>query len=108
MIYSVTQASSQENLRSMGDWLKDKISSGVICLGAIINENPIVIIMATKDTIEKGVNSSDIAKTIAAILEGGGGGRADSAQAGGKNSDKLHEAISIVPSIIQEQMSNDK
>ena len=108
MIYSVTQASSQENLRSMGDWLKDKISSGVICLGAIINKNPIVIIMATKDTIEKGVNSSDIAKTIAALLEGGGGGRADSAQAGGKNSDKLHEAISIVPDIIQEQISNAK
>ena len=54
------------------------------------------------------MNSSDIAKTIAAILEGGGGGRADSAQAGGKNSDKLHEAISIVPDIIQEQISNAK
>ena len=77
-------------------------------MGAIINKNPIVIIMATKDTIEKGVNSSDIAKTIAALLEGGGGGRADSAQAGGKNSDKLHEAISIVPDIIQEQISNAK
>ncbi|MFL2804329.1 MAG: alanine--tRNA ligase [Dehalococcoidia bacterium] len=105
LISSMTQASSQETLRSMGDWLKDKISSGAVCLGAVINDNPIVIVMATKDIIEKGVNSSDIAKKIASILGGGGGGRPDSAQAGGKNTNKLNDAILLVPQIIQEQLN---
>ena len=89
----------------MGDWLKDKIQNGVVCLSAVINDNPIVIIVASKDPIEKGVNCSDIAKKIASILEGGGGGRADSAQAGGKNSNKLQDAIALVPNIIQEQLN---
>ena len=105
IISSITQASSQETLRNMGDWLKDKIQNGVVCLSAVINDNPIVIIVATKDPIEKGVNCSDIAKKIASILEGGGGGRADSAQAGGKNSNKLQDAIALVPNIIQEQLN---
>lgn len=105
IISSITQASSQETLRNMGDWLKDKIQNGVVCLSAVINDNPIVIIVASKDPIEKGVNCSDIAKKIASILEGGGGGRADSAQAGGKNSNKLQDAIALVPNIIQEQLN---
>ena len=52
------------------------------------------------DLVDLGYNAVDLAKSIGSHMGGGGGGKADSAQAGGRESEKLSEAISIVPSLL--------
>ena len=66
-----------------------------------------VVCMITPDLVERGLNASAIVKEIANIIGGGGGGRPESAQAGGKNPNKLKEALGIVPNIVS-SMSEEK
>jgi alanyl-tRNA synthetase len=106
VISSYINASSANLLRSTGDWLKTQITSGVIAIGSIVNSNPMMIIMVTKDLADRGVNASDMAKKVAKIMGGGGGGKSEIAQAGGKLSDKLPDAISMIPTLIKNQTHN--
>ena len=95
-----TIASSADLLRSAGDWLKNKLGAGVVVLGAVINENPMIVAMVTPDLVAKGLDAAHIAREAAKVMGGGGGGRPESAQAGGRDAEKLHEALSLVPTII--------
>ena len=79
---------------------QDKLGSGVVTIGSIINGNPMVVCMVTPDLVARGLNASVIVKEIANIIGGGGGGRPESAQAGGKDPNKLKEALAIVPTIV--------
>ena len=106
VISSYINASSANLLRSTGDWLKTQITSGVIAIGSIVNSNPMMIIMVTKDLADRGINASDMAKKVAKIMDGGGGGKSEIAQAGGKLSDKLPDAISMIPTLIKNQTHN--
>ena len=99
-----TEASSVDILRNTGDWLRNKIGSGVVALGSIINGNPSLIIMVTSDIVEKGIDASVIAKQAALNIKGGGGGQPESAQAGGREADKLGEALSMVPDVVSEAL----
>ena len=91
-------------LRSTGDWLRNKLGSGVVALGSIINNNPSIIIMVTPDIVEKGIDASVIAKQSALNIKGGGGGQAESAQAGGREAGKLGETLSMIPDIVSEAL----
>ena len=102
IIATTINASSANLLRKTGDWLKTQINSGVIAIGAIVNENPMIIIMVTKDLTDKGIDASMIAKKVAKIMDGGGGGKAEIAQAGGKSPNKLQDALSMVSTLIKE------
>ena len=95
------EAPDQDTLRNIGDWLRDKIGSGVVVVGAVINNRPQLVAMVTKDLISKGLDASNIAKESAKVMQGGGGGKADVAQAGGKLADKLDDALSKVPHIVK-------
>ena len=97
-------ATTAELLRSVGDWLRDKVGSGVIVAGAVINENPMLVAMVTKDLVKRGINASNIVSEIAKVIGGGGGGRPESAQAGGRYPDKLAEALSLVPNIVSKSL----
>ena len=97
-------ATTAELLRSVGDWLRDKVGSGVIVAGAVINENPMLVAMVTKDLVKKGINASNIVSEIAKVIGGGGGGRPESAQAGGRYPGKLAEALSLVPNIVSKSL----
>ena len=99
-----TEASSVDMLRSTGDWLRNKLGSGVVALGSIINNNPSIIIMVTPDIVEKGIDASVIAKQSALNIKGGGGGQAESAQAGGREAGKLGETLSMIPDIVSEAL----
>ena len=59
-----------------------------------------VVCMVTPDLVQRGLNASVIVKEIANIIGGGGGGRPESAQAGGKDPNKLKEALAIVSTIV--------
>lgn len=89
-----------EELRGLGDKLKSKVGSGVIVLAGDKDNKVTLIIMASKDAIEKGIHSGNILKEIAKIVGGGGGGRPDMAQAGGKDTTKIDAALDKAKEII--------
>jgi alanyl-tRNA synthetase len=82
-----------EALRNLADRIRDKVQDGVIVLGSVVEGKVQFVAMASKSAVQKGVHSGKIIKEIAGITGGGGGGRPDMAQAGGKKPEKLHEAM---------------
>ncbi|MCQ6278201.1 alanine--tRNA ligase [Bacillus sp. EB600] len=90
------QAADMNNLRNMADDIKQNLGSAIIVLGSASEGKVNLIAAVTKDLIEKGYHAGKLIKEVAAICGGGGGGRPDMAQAGGKNPEKLDEAILFV------------
>ncbi|SFE27732.1 alanine--tRNA ligase [Alteribacillus iranensis] len=95
------EAADMDALRNTVDELKQQIGSGIVVLGTVNNGKVNLAAGVTKDLIEKGYKAGDIVKEAASICGGGGGGRPDMAQAGGKNADKLPEALSSVKDMIK-------
>ena len=89
-----------ETMRKIGDLIRDKIKSGIVILGSLINGKPFLIIMVSKDWVEKGYSASEIVKTASKIIGGGGGGRSDVAQAGGKDAALLANALDEAEKLI--------
>ncbi|WP_424162824.1 alanine--tRNA ligase [Bacillus amyloliquefaciens] len=86
-------AKDMNHLRAMVDDLKAKLGSAVIILGAVQNDKVNLSAGVTKDLIEKGLHAGKMVKQAAEVCGGGGGGRPDMAQAGGKQPEKLEEAL---------------
>jgi alanyl-tRNA synthetase len=84
------------NLRNMADDLKQKLGSVVIVLGSSHEGKVNLIAAVTKDLIDKGYHAGKLVKEVASRCGGGGGGRPDMAQAGGKDPEKLDAALQFV------------
>jgi len=97
-------ARNMDALRNMGDTFRTKLQSGVVVLGASIEDKASFLVMATKDVVDRGVHAGNIIRDVAKIAGGGGGGRPDMAQAGGKDPSKIEEALNAAKSIIQGQI----
>jgi alanyl-tRNA synthetase len=83
-----------ETLREMSDWFKNKVKeNGVLILGVDQDGKPSILVAVTDDLVKQGVKAGDLIKPIAEIVGGGGGGRPNLAQAGGKDSTKLPQAL---------------
>jgi len=93
-------AQSSDALREMTDWLRDRMGSGIVVLGAVLNDRPAIVCAVTPDMVAKGLRAGDVVKKVAALVGGSGGGRPDMAQAGGKDASKLDEAIKAVAELI--------
>ena len=83
-------------LRDLADKVRNKLDCGIVVLGSEANGKVNFVAMATKEAIAKGIHCGKMIKEVASIAGGGGGGRPDMAQAGGKNPDKIDEALSKV------------
>jgi len=92
------------SLRNLGDKLKNALGSGVIVLASVDNEKIYFLSMVTKDLVEKGIHAGNIVKEVARVTGGGGGGRPDMAQAGGKDVTKVDEALNQISSILENQV----
>jgi alanyl-tRNA synthetase len=103
VLTAVVQTQDMEGLRSMADLLRDKLGSGVIVLGAVNGEKVNFVSTVTKDLIKIGVHAGNIIKEVAKIAGGGGGGRPDMAQAGGKDPSKITEALQHVVKLVKIQ-----
>ena len=101
------EAADAGRLREMGDWLRDKVGSGVVVLGALVGEKPQILAMVTPDLVQRGLHAGNIVKTLAQAMGGGGGGRPDMAQAGGRDASKLGEALAQVGRLIGEQSAKN-
>jgi alanyl-tRNA synthetase len=84
-----------EDLRSLGDTLRAKIGSGIVMLGSAKDGKVSLLCMVTKDLLDR-YKAGDIIKEAAKAVGGGGGGRPDMAQAGGKDPEKLPDALDLV------------
>jgi alanyl-tRNA synthetase len=100
VIYSRVKAREMDDLRKMSDALRQKLKSGIIVLGSVSGEKVNFVASVSEDLTKKGYHAGNIVKQVASIAGGGGGGRSDFAQAGGKNPDKLDEALNSVPQIL--------
>ena len=97
LVVGLTSAASADGMREMGDFLKDKLGSVVLALAAVVDDNPILVTMVTSDLVERGLHAGNIARDTAKVMGGGGGGRPEMAQAGGKQPGKVAEALEGVP-----------
>lgn len=96
VLYSRVNAQDMNNLRAMVDDLKQKLGSAVIVLGSVNEDKVNLTAGVTKDLIDKGFHAGKLIKEVATRCGGGGGGRPDMAQAGGKNPEQLESALQFV------------
>lgn len=92
-------------LREMSDWFRDKLDSGVVVLGTVIDEKPLFVATVTKDLTSRGLHAGKLVKEIAKVVGGGGGGKPTMAQAGGKDATKVGEALRTVEGLIAQQVT---
>ena len=91
-------------LRELGDQLKDKLGEGVIVIASNAGDKVSLIAMATDDAMAKGAHAGNLIKGIAGFVGGGGGGRPNMAQAGGKNPAGIPDAIAKAKDVLAEQI----
>jgi alanyl-tRNA synthetase len=103
LLAAQVEAKDAVGLREMGDWLRDKLGSAVIVLGAVVGDKPQLLAMVTPDLVSKGYHAGNLVKALAAVVGGGGGGRPDMAQAGGRDPGKLAEAIAKAQELVASQ-----
>ena len=88
-------------LRNLGDSLKEKLEKGVIILASAQGTDKVnLIVMATQEAVNAGAHAGNIVKAIAPKVGGGGGGRPNMAQAGGKNPSGIKEALAEAKAVL--------
>jgi alanyl-tRNA synthetase len=93
-------AAKMEILREMSDIIRDKLKSAIVVLGTVYGDKPAFLAAVTPDLVDKGYDAGKIIKQVAGVAGGSGGGKPGLAQAGGKDSKKLDEALRTVKSLV--------
>ena len=101
------KVSDGDDLKQMGDRLRQQLKRGIGVLGALINDQPSIVCVVTDDLVVEGSKANDLVKMIGAVLGGGGGGKAHLATAGGKDPGKLGEVLQKSADIIIEKLKGD-
>ena len=105
IVSSKVESRDMDSFRKMADSLRDKLKSGVGVIGMISNGKVSLLAVVTDDLIESvGLKAGDLVKDIAVIVGGAGGGKPHLAQAGGRDPEKLDEALGKVAQIVQERL----
>jgi alanyl-tRNA synthetase len=97
-------AQDMDSLRSMVDLLREHLKPGVILLGSAVNGRVNLVAAVTNDLTKRGLHAGKLVKEVAPIVGGGGGGRPEMAQAGGKEAARLQEALDKAYGIIKKQL----
>jgi alanyl-tRNA synthetase len=92
-----------KDLRILGDKLKEKLGSGVLVLASAVGEKVTLLVMVTKDLTSR-LPANELVKTLAPLLGGSGGGKADTAQAGGNDPSRIAKTLEAVPAAIAERL----
>ncbi|MBN2983198.1 alanine--tRNA ligase [Cohnella algarum] len=101
----VNAEGGMDAIRGIADELKAKLGSAVVVLGAADGDKVQLVVAATADLTAKGVHAGKLIKELAAICGGGGGGKPELAQAGGKDPSKLGEALAAAERLLQAQVA---
>lgn len=95
-----------DTLRKLGDQLRDKIGSAVVVLANQSDGKATFLATVTKDLVKKGLHAGNIVREVSKITGGNGGGRPDFATAGGKDTQKISEALDAVTKLIEMGINN--
>lgn len=94
-----------DTLRAMTDRFRQRWPSGVVVVASAPEDRPVIIAAVTDDLVKRGLHAGDLVKAVAQVVGGGGGGRPNLAQAGGKDASKLGEALDKAPEYVKEKLS---
>ena len=97
----VVQVKTPDELRDMADFIIGKIEGGVLVLAAVNDGKVSLVVKADKKAVASGVDAGKIVKEISKLVGGGGGGRPDMAQAGGKNPDSIPQMFDAAKKILE-------
>jgi alanyl-tRNA synthetase len=96
---------SMDELKSLGDNVFNKLSSGIAVLFSDGEEKPMAVIVVSKDLNAEGILAGTLAKTIGGFMGGGGGGKPHLATAGGKDNDTIDDAMQMTKNLINETLN---
>jgi len=97
-----------DGLRQAADLVKERLETGVVVLGAAAEEKVNFVAMVAKELTARGLHAGNLVRDIARLTGGGGGGRPEMAQAGGKDPAKLAAALTAVSELVRGQLANGK
>jgi alanyl-tRNA synthetase len=92
-------------LREMTDWVRDRLGSGVVVLGTVLAGRPALVAAVTPDLVERGVDAGRLVRGLAHVVGGGGGGKPTLAQAGGRDPNRLDDALRQAPRMLEDMMA---
>ena len=104
VVTGIVSGVSPAVLRRLADELEVRLRSGVIVLGTVDDGKVVLVSKVTKDIVAKGGHAGNLVREVAKLTDGGGGGRPDFAQAGGRNPAKLQDALRKVPELVAQQL----
>lgn len=93
-----------ESMRQMTDIFRQKNASGIVAIGSVIKDKPMIICAVTEDLVKRGLNAGELARHAAEIVGGSGGGRPVMAQAGGKDPARLPEALNSIIELLRKKL----
>ncbi|MBI3319540.1 MAG: alanine--tRNA ligase [Candidatus Omnitrophica bacterium] len=106
LITAQIDGADRELLTALADAIKGRLTVGVVVLASVDRTRSVGWVMSvTADLVKRGLHAGNVLKTISAITKGGGGGRPDFAQAGGKDATKIPEALKQAESLIHKALS---
>ena len=92
----------RKDLLTYGDLLRDRMESGAAMLGAVVDGKPALLCVVSQDAVKRGLHAGKIVGLCAEVIGGKGGGRPNSAQAGGTSLEHLDEAIVKIYDCVQD------
>lgn len=101
LIAAKVEGADMNGLRTLGDQVKDKLGEGVVVLTSSTDSSKVnLIVMVSDSLVDRGIKAGTIIKDLAVLVGGGGGGRPQMAQAGGKNPEGMDEVVKQAPVIL--------
>jgi len=107
MVYAFLESISSEELRDMGDMLRSKYPRSVVFIASKDSEKVNVIVLVSKELSEE-ISAKDLIREVCRPLGGGGGGRKDMAQGGGRHPEKLREAVDVLRNHLKNILAESK
>ncbi|MGV8050110.1 MAG: alanine--tRNA ligase [Anaerolineaceae bacterium] len=104
VLSAIIPNANSESLRNLADQFRQRYPSGVVVLGSILDNKPVLIAAVTPDLVKRNLRAGDLIKRVAAVVGGSGGGKPELAQAGGKDPGRLAEALGQVSAYIRENL----
>jgi alanyl-tRNA synthetase len=101
VLTAVIDNADADTLRLLSDRFRDKFSSGLVVLGSVIDDRPLIVAACTEDLIKRGLHAGNLVKEISQLIGGSGGGRPNLAQAGGKDPGGLPAALNAVAEYVR-------
>ena len=104
VIIKELQGVDSNGLRTLGDSLKDKYENAFVLLLSVVDGKPLLMATASDAAVKKGAHAGKLIKEVAGVLGGGGGGKPQMAQAGGKDVSSIPQAMEKAKELMQAQL----